>query len=138
MDIAELEGDEETGGDALWETKVPSPLKATYSAGRGSVAGGGKPATVGHRIGFGSTEEEMLVKVFGCKERGRQTDGPFDHATGKGWVQKQVGQYDDAINKRNQVNMLLVESTGGVAPMSRARVRRLSRRAKGKGAQTAW
>ena len=100
LDFAELGGDEETGGDALWETKVPSPLKAHYSAGRGSTAGGGKPATMGHVIGFGSTEEEHEVMVLGCQERGRPSDGPFDHATGKGWVKGVQGQYADAMRKR--------------------------------------
>ena len=42
-----------------------------------------------------------------------------------------AGQYADAINKRIQVNLLLVESTGGVAPLSRAHIRRLGRRATG-------
>ena len=43
---------------------------------------------MGHRYGFGNTKEKYHVKVFGCKERGRPRDGPFDHSTGKGWVKQ--------------------------------------------------
>ena len=34
VDLAELEGDDERGGDCLYEIKVPSPTIASYSAGR--------------------------------------------------------------------------------------------------------
>ena len=57
-----------------------------YCAGKGSEENGGNAASVGHRYGFGNTEEKHRVKVFGCKERGRPRDGPLDHSTGKGWV----------------------------------------------------
>jgi hypothetical protein len=57
LDFAEIDGDPDGRGDVIYETKVPSPLKAHYSAGNGS-AEGGQPATVGHRFGFGSTLEE--------------------------------------------------------------------------------
>ena len=30
--------------------------------------------------------ETRCTGVVGCKERGRQVDGPLDHSTGKGWV----------------------------------------------------
>ena len=31
--------------------------------------------------------QRLLTEVVvGCKERGRQVDGPLDHSTGKGWV----------------------------------------------------
>ena len=109
------------------------PLKASYSAGRGSSSCGGNHASVGHLVGFGNTEEQYMSIVFGCKERGRRSEGPFDHGTGKGWVKAKDGQYKDALNKRTQVNLMLVESLGGVASGSRHRVRRLGRRAEGKG-----
>ena len=32
------------------------------------------------------TLDKALTGVVGCKERGRQVDGPLDHSTGKGWV----------------------------------------------------
>ena len=54
LDFAELDGDPDGGGDVVYEVKVPTPLKAKYSAGEGSTAGG-QPATVGHIYGFGST-----------------------------------------------------------------------------------
>ena len=31
-------------------------------------------------------KDKALTAVVGCKERGRQVDGPLDHSTGKGWV----------------------------------------------------
>ena len=65
--------------------------------------------------------------------QGRKSQGPFNHVTGRGWVKQKDGQYKDALNKRTQVNLMLVESLGGVASGSRHRVRRLGRRAEGKG-----
>ena len=78
VDVGEIGGDAETGGDVNYEVKVPTPLKKKYSAGKGSTQGGGAPATVGHLFGFGSTEEEYRVMILGCAERGRKSDGPFD------------------------------------------------------------
>ena len=52
VDCAELEGDDDTGGDALYEFKVPSPLVKSRSAGLGGRDGNGQPATVGHLYGF--------------------------------------------------------------------------------------
>ena len=72
--------------------------------------------------------------MFGCKGRGRPSDGPLDHRTGKGWVKETAGQYADALNKRTKVHLLLVERTGGVGRGTRAAVRQLSKRAEGKGA----
>ena len=71
--------------------------------------------------------------VLGCQERGKPSDGPFDHATGKGWVKGVQGQYADAMRRRTQVNVVLVESTGGIARGTWTRMRRLGRRAAGKG-----
>ena len=118
------------------EIKVPSPLRAKHSAGRGTREGGGKPATVGDAYGFGDTEEEYRVLILGAPPRGRQRDGPFDHATGKGWVKGQKGQYDDAIfRKKNRVVPFIVESTGGITPHAFAYLCALARRAAGKNAQ---
>ena len=71
--------------------------------------------------------------VLGCRERGKPSDGPFDHTTGQGWVKGVRGQYADALQKRTQVNVVLVESTGGIARGTWTRMRRLGRRAEGKG-----
>lgn len=74
-------GADDDGGDMLYEIKVPSPTVATYSAGQDSRGHGGVFASVGHCYGFGSTgEEKYRVMILGAKGRGRQRDGPFDHA----------------------------------------------------------
>ena len=55
--------------------------------------------------------------VYGTRRRGRRIDGPFDHNTGRGFVDDKIGQYHDAIYaKRNQVSLFLVEDTGGHWP----------------------
>ena len=68
--------------------------------------------------------------VMGCRERGREADGPFCHATGKGHVPFFKGDYYDALRrKNNQVVLLLVESFGGIASGGARLLRFLSRRA---------
>ena len=134
VDCGEVGGDIETGGDVNYEVKVPTPLKKKYSAGKGSAEGGGAPATVGHLYGFGSTEEEYRVMILGCAERGRKSDGPFDHKTGRGWVKYQRGHYFDALAKRSRVVPVIIEATGGISPHTRAHMRYLARRSTGKGA----
>ena len=81
------------GTDWLGDTKVASPLTATYHAGRGSHENGGTICDVGHEFGFGNTEEDLHLNVLGCRERGREADGFFDHATGTGWVKARKGDY---------------------------------------------
>ena len=46
--------------------------QGTQSAGNGSKDGGGTAASVGHRFGFGNTEEEYRTLVLGCQEQGRK------------------------------------------------------------------
>ena len=76
--------------------------------------GGGAVASVGHRFGFGNTEEEYRVLILGCKEQGRKHQGPLDHTTGKGWVKQRDGCYKDALlNKKNEVQVILHETLGG-------------------------
>ena len=71
--------------------------------------------------------------VLGCRQRGRPRDKPFDHETGRGFVQHHDGQYRDAIvNKGSRVIPMIVETLGGVAPHSLAYVGYLAKRAKGK------
>ena len=134
VDVGEVGGDIETGGDVNYEIKVPTPLKKKYSAGKGSADGGGAPATVGHLYGFGSTEEEYRVMILGCAERGRKSDGPFNHETGRGWVKFQRGHYFDALRKHSRVVPVIIEATGGITPHTRAHMRYLARRSRGKGA----
>ena len=113
------------GTDWIGESKVPSPLVA------------GPPDShclrVGHIVAFGATEEGYRRTVMGCRGRGREADGPFCHATGKGHVPFFKGDYYDALRrKNNQVVLLLVESFGGIASGGARLLRFLSRRAKDK------
>ena len=134
LDFAELDGDPDGGGDVIYETKVPSSLKAKYSEGNGSKAGG-QPATVGHIYGFGSTLEEYTKLTYGLKQRGLPHQRPFDHTTGKGYVAPHKGHYYSALyDKRLKVVMLLVETLGGIAPAARAHISKLARRSEGRGA----
>ena len=137
LDLVEVGGDLETGGDVLYEFKGPSPTTSSHTVGVGSSAHGGNPASVGHLYGFGNTEEKYRVNILGCKARGNKaTDRPFDHSTGAGWVEGRRGDYYDALaNKRSKVAPFIVESYGGIAPHSRAALRRLARRATAKGAR---
>jgi len=84
VDIAEI-GSGDSGEDTCVEVKVFSSLTKSGGTGRGGV-NGGTTAAVGHKYGFGNTEEPCRVANLGCKPRGRQSDGPFNHDTGKGWV----------------------------------------------------
>ena len=53
--------------------------------------------------------------------RGRRRDGSFDHKTGRGWVKAVKGDYFDAIvRKGSRVVPMIIETTGGIAPHSRA------------------
>ena len=56
-------------------------------------------ASVGHLYGLGNTLDKALTAVVGCKERGRQVDGPLDHSTGKGWVKDHA--YGDGWVEKN-------------------------------------
>ena len=89
-------------------------------------------ASVGHKIGFGNTEEEARIANLGCKARGRPGDGPFDHKTGKGHVEFRKGEYHDALTvKRNEVCLLLHENLGGgFSPPAAHKIRRLGRKAR--------
>src|SRR6056297_341339 len=131
VDIAEIGGDEETGGDCLYETKCVSPLTQSFTAGNGSSAKGGAPMSVGHRVAFGNTAEQYRCLVFGCRERGKDTQGALNHSTGKGWVQARAGQYADALSKKTKVCLMLVESFGGIYFATKKQLYTLSERAAG-------
>ena len=116
-DMCEIGGDLQSQRDVHYEVKVPSALTKTRQAGQGSAAHGGCCASLGHKFGFGSTLDQTLLKVLGCKERGHKSQGPLVHATGKGWVKEHKGQYYDALHVKNGiVKICLVESQGGIAP----------------------
>ena len=103
-----------SGKDRLGEVRVKSPHSRVASRGIGTQLNGGCPASVGHSFAFGNTLEEEQCKVYGCRQRGRPTDPPFCHATGRGFVKYRKGQYRDAIvNKKNTVNLLLHCLYGG-------------------------
>ena len=125
--------------DVLYEVKCKSALCKKYSAGKGSAALGGQPMSMGHKIGFGNTEEEERVRILGCKKRGRPTNKPMDHNTGnEGWVAPREWHYHDALTvKRATVIAAVLESTGGLSsplcmPLCR-QTRRLAERTKGRG-----
>ena len=72
--------------------------------------------------------------VLGCKARGRQRDGAFNHSTGRGWVKGKAGQYADALQTllgggchHRGVRRHLTRSTNHY----RAFIRRLADRSKG-------
>ena len=121
------------GCDRLFEGKVVSPcVENPYQTGDMK---GTKPPKIAHLYGFGNTEEKYRVQVYGCKERGRPRDGPLDHATGKGWVKKVEGEYDDCLKTGKGIcRIVLIEAQGGVSPHTRASVRLQARRASAKGA----
>jgi len=131
-DVVELEADDTgTGGDTIYEIKVPTPLKKKHAAGVGSRAHGGCPATVGHLYGFGSTEEEYTLLVRGTSQRGRRAEGPFNHSTGKGYVEAKPGQYAG----RQRGSHLIVFLVEAIARAGRAQCGLLTRRAKAKSAR---
>ena len=135
VDLAELGANEATGGDVLYEVKCASPTKASQSAGNGSTGHGGAPASVGHLLGHGNTEEHLRLQILGCQERGRKSQGPLVHSTGHGWVKQADGQYKDAlVRTRAAVVPMIIETTGALAPHSRRHCGYLHGRSKGKGA----
>ena len=74
--------------------------------------------------------------ILGCRGRGRKRDGPFKHATGRGWVVAKKGSYHDAlVVKRNKVIPAIIEAQGGVTPHMVAQVSKLAKRATAKGAR---
>ena len=89
-------------------------------------------ASVGHLYGFGNTLDKALTAVVGCKERGRQVDGPLDHSTGQRprvSVWRRVGQEECRLEmdggavlrrevwvKKAITRLVLVETLGCIAP----------------------
>ena len=103
--------------DTIVEGKVPSLHKKKHTK-----VGGGTVRYVGHRVAFGSTEEEYRLMVLGCRRRGRPQDKPFDPETGRGFAQAVEGQMHDALkNKRSNVVTFIVESTAAINQSRRGR-----------------
>ena len=86
---------------------------------------------------FGNTEEELRLENLGAAERGHPTDTPFDHTTGKGYVKHKKGIYYDALFiKKNKLEMLIHETSGGFSPPCVARIKRFGRKARTSGDRT--
>ena len=132
-DIVEV-GTSDWGTSVIGETKVVSPFTSTVRAGRGNNHGSGTPADVGHYIAFGNTEEHLHRTILGLRRRGRVQDGPFDHATGHGYVAAEHGDYYDAIHvKNNLVVPYIVETFGGIGRCGQAKLRACAKVAAGCG-----
>ena len=81
-------------------------------------------------IAFGCTEEKLLHTIFGCKARGSESDKPFDHKSGEGWVRAHKGHYHDAIHvKKNTVFAFIADDFGGVTKASDNSLRYLAKQA---------
>ena len=133
VDVAEIGGDMKNNKNVLYELKTPTATKHQWVAGRGSPDKGGAPASTGHLVGFGNTDEFYRVIVLGTKQLGQPTDPPLDHVTGKGHVKEFQGQYYDAyLVKKSIVIVFLVEAgSGGICPQGVTSINFLHERAKG-------
>ena len=104
-------------------------IGTSRSAGNGTREGSGNCLSNGHTHAFGNTLEHLVWENLGVRERGRASDPPFDHATGKGWVAPHRGLYDDALRvKRNEAELCLHDPLGG--GFSPPAVKALHKRAK--------
>ena len=112
----------DSGRHEIFEVKVPSALTKTLMS-------------KGHLYAFGNTEDRMLALALGKRRRGRPSDGAFDPATGRGYVKGHDGHYADALRKEHSVLVLVVESTGGIAPCAMSLLHRLERDAQVPGAR---
>ena len=63
------------------EIKCLNTVRSEYGKGtRGSHCDNG------HVYGFGSTREHVMRTIIGAQQQGSLSDGYFDHATGKGYI----------------------------------------------------
>ena len=111
--------------------KVYTDLKKTNTKGCATRAGASFRCD-GHRFAFGNSEDKVRVECLGRKQRGRVGDPPFNHNTGKGYIEGVKGYYHDAlVNKKNKVNVLLHNTFGGFSPPAASKIRRMGTTAKG-------
>jgi hypothetical protein len=75
---------------------------------------------------FGNTAEHYRCLVYGCTGRGTQSQGLLQHATGVGWVAHHEGQYADALARKIEVCLVLVESLGGIYYSTKVQLYKLS------------
>ena len=120
------------GQDIVNENKVFADLKKNLKKGCKGHDGSGTIRHDGHRYAFGNSEDDARVENLGCKQRGVRGEHPYNHNTGKGYYKGVKGLYHDAlVNKKNQVNILLHNTFGGMCRAAAAKIRRMGRRAKG-------
>ena len=106
-DLVEVNGGP-TGEDVINEVKVYTDLKKANTKGCATRAGASFRCD-GHRFAFGNSEDKARVECLGRKQRGRVGDPPFNHNTGKGYIEGAKGYYHDAlVNKKNKVNVTSV------------------------------
>ena len=105
---------------------MPSPLssakKGGFKTGKGNRASGGTPASVGHLLGHGNTQEEYRALVLGVPGKGRPGGEALDHSTGRGWVAPRKGQYHAAQRRKTQIVAWVVDG------YSKAHIRYLGRK----------
>lgn len=98
------------GKHIVGEHKCVTP-HVQASQGRGSRGGSGMQ--VGHKYALGNTEEDLVRKNLGFAERGLGSGRKFRHETGLGYAPRVPGCYADALAKRHQVVLTILEVYGG-------------------------
>ena len=87
----------------------------------------------GHLIAFGNTEEAIIRRTLGLKERSNGS-GALDRSTGAGHVPAYAGDYADALSKRHPVRLFVTESTGALSRRARNLLGTLAHAARARGA----
>ena len=114
----------------LYEFRCYTPYNQRVTIGQGDA-----PSTAeGHLYAFGGTLEKLIRRVFGLEETGDPSGPAYDRTLGTGHIAAYSGEYADALAKRHGVHLLLVESTGAIAPVLMALLRMLARAARAPGA----
>ena len=122
-------------GNTQYEFKGYSPYLPTPALGHGSQRCGGAPSTAdGHFIAFGNTEEALVKRVLGLRQRGEAGQRPYDRTAGVGYVAAHRGDYADALSKRKTVVLFVVETSGAVCTRGVRLLGHLARQVRRKGA----
>ena len=89
---------------------LPSPFTPS-----GTVGYSGAPSTVeGHRFAFGCTEETLRRDNLIIPAKGADGDPWHNRATGVGRVRASSGDYADALTKKHDFTLAIIEITGGM------------------------
>mgnify|MGYP001187389701 FL=1 len=75
-----------------------------------------KTGGLGATVAFGNTLFRALELSLGHEERGRPSEGRWDPLSGAGHLPAAKGEYAGAIAQGADVQVLLVETFGGMAP----------------------